>query len=103
LQTTDLLYKLAHSDDKETASKALFGLGMISAGTNNSRVSSLLKNLSLYYAEEPEMQFIIRIALGLVYSGKGILTLNQLMSGDFLINKTGVAALYILSILMLNV
>lgn len=52
LQTTDLLYKLAHSDDKETALKSLFGLGLASAGTNNARVSSLLKNLSLYYKDE---------------------------------------------------
>ena len=36
IQTTDLLYKMAHSSDKETALRAIFGLGLISAGTNNS-------------------------------------------------------------------
>lgn len=48
------------------------------------------------------MQFIIRISLGLLYSGKGILTLSQINTNDFLINKTGCASLYILSILMTN-
>lgn len=52
IQTTDLLYKMAHLEDKETAYRSILGLGLISAGTNNSRVSSLLKNLSLYYEED---------------------------------------------------
>lgn len=49
------------------------------------------------------MQFVIRIALGLVYSGKGILTLSQINSNDILINRTGAASLYIISMLMTNV
>ena len=79
IQTTDLLYKMAHSEDKETALRAILGLGLISAGTNNSRVSSLLKNLGFYYSDEDERdyQFVVRIALGLLYSGKGIVTLSQ--------------------------
>ena len=57
IQTTDLLYKLAHSEDKETALRAILGLGLISAGTNNSRVSSLLKNLGFYYSDEDERDY----------------------------------------------
>lgn len=78
IQTTDLLYKMAHSEDKETALRAILGLGLISAGSNNSRVSALLKNLGFYYSEENErdFQFVVRIALGLLYAGKGLLTLS---------------------------
>jgi len=57
IQTTDLLYKMAHSEDKETALRAILGLGLISAGSNNSRVSALLKNLGFYYSEENERDF----------------------------------------------
>lgn len=48
------------------------------------------------------MQFVIRISLGLLYSGKGILTLSQINTNDFLINKVGCASLYIVSLFMTN-
>ena len=46
---------MAHLEDKETAYKSILGLGLISAGTNNSRVASLLKNLNLFYEEDHNM------------------------------------------------
>lgn len=102
IQTTDLLYKLAHNEDKETALRALLGLGMIAAGTNNSRVGGLLKNLGLYYEEEPSYCFIIRIALGFLYCGKGTVGMNCYYSNGFLYNKIGFAGLFIMSQVMMN-
>jgi 26S proteasome regulatory subunit N1 len=57
IQITDLLYKLAHSEDKETAFRSILGLGLISAGTNNARVSGLIKNLGFYYSDETERDY----------------------------------------------
>lgn len=76
IQVTDLIYKLAHHEDKEIALRSLLGLGLISAGTNNSRVGGLLKNLGLYYENESDYCYVVRIALGLLYSGKGLVGLN---------------------------
>lgn len=56
-QIADQLYKLAHSEDKETALRAILGLGLISCGTNNARVSSLIKNLGFYYSDESERDY----------------------------------------------
>ncbi len=80
IQTTDLLYKLAHDDDKEMAMKAILGLGLIACGTNNSRVGGLLKNLGRYYEEENEYVYVVRIALGFLYCGKGLIGMNQYFS-----------------------
>lgn len=52
VQVTNLLYKLAHDEDSEMSQRAIFGLGLISCGTNNSWVGGLLKNLGLYYENE---------------------------------------------------
>lgn len=51
------MYKLAHSEDKETALRSILGLGLISAGTNNARVASLIKNLGFYYSDETERDY----------------------------------------------
>ena len=39
IKVTDMLYKMAHNEDKEIALRSLFGLGVIAAGTNNSKIS----------------------------------------------------------------
>lgn len=103
IQTTDLLYKLAHNEDKETALRALLGLGLIATGTNNSRVGGLLKNLGLYYEEEQDYCFVIRIALGFLYAGKGTVGLNSFYSNGFLYSKIGMAGLFVIAHAMMNI
>lgn len=58
------------------AMRSIFGLGLISCGTNNSRVGGLLKNLGRYYENENEYGFLVRIALGLLYCGKGLMGID---------------------------
>lgn len=45
-------------------------LGLVSAGTNNSRVAQLLRQLSEFYAREASHLFVTRIAQGLNHMGK---------------------------------
>lgn len=79
--------------------------GIIGAGTNNARLAGLLRSLSAYYAKEPQLLFLVRVAQGLVHMGKGLLTLSphhahgQLLSGEPASsvqgNATSVAVSYI--------
>ena len=63
------------------------GAGIIGAGTNNARLAGMLRNLSGYYAKEPTLLLLVRVAQGLVHMGKGLLGLapyhtdGQLASG----------------------
>lgn len=41
---------------------AIFALGLIGAGTNNSRIAQMLRGLASYYHKEPNTLFIVRIA-----------------------------------------
>lgn len=96
IQITDLLYKLAHDEDKETALRALLGLGIIAAGTNNSRVGGLLRSLAQYYETDDEYLFVIKVALGILHAGKGLVGINPYYSEDFIYSKTSFASVFIL-------
>lgn len=96
IQITDLLYKLAHDEDKETSLRALLGLGVIAGGTNNSRVGGLLRSLAQYYEDDDEYLFVIKMALGILHAGKGLVGMNPYYSEDVLYSKTSFASVFIL-------
>ena len=58
----DTLSKMTHDLDAETATNAVFAMGLCAGGTNNSKVASNLRSLATYYAKEPGLLFAVRIA-----------------------------------------
>ena len=52
INVMDLLSKLAYDTDTETADRAILALGLIGAGTNNSRLADIFRKLSSYYSKE---------------------------------------------------
>ena len=95
LTVMDTLSKLSHDSDADVAQGAILGLGLIGAGTNNSRIAQLLRQLSAYYSKEANQLFIVRIAQGLLHLGKGTLTLNPYHAHNLLLSHTAVAGLLI--------
>jgi len=87
------LSRLSHDNDVELAYGAILGLGFISAGTNNSRVAGLLRQLAEFYTKQADHLFIVRIAQGLNAMGKGLLSLNPYHSDRFLLNKPALGGL----------
>lgn len=72
---------------------AIFALGLIGAGTNNSRLAGNLRYLAAYYADKPDQLFVVRISQGLIHMGKGLLGLNPLHSDKFLFSNVSLAGL----------
>lgn len=52
ISVMDLLFKLAYDTDSETADRAILALGLVGAGTNNSRLADIFRKLSSYYSKE---------------------------------------------------
>eukprot|EP01028_Stygiella_incarcerata_P010811 TRINITY_DN580_c0_g1_i1.p1 TRINITY_DN580_c0_g1~~TRINITY_DN580_c0_g1_i1.p1 ORF type:complete len:911 (-),score=238.68 TRINITY_DN580_c0_g1_i1:1084-3702(-) len=72
----ETLSKLSHDVDKTVSMNAILSLGFIGAGTNHARIAQLLRQLSSYFAKSKEHQFVVRIAQGILFLGKGMLTLS---------------------------
>lgn len=99
---TDILSKLSHDPHAETASSAIFGLGMIGAGTNNSRIAGLLRTLALFYRNDPPQLFVVRLAQGLLHAGKGLVTLSPFHSDRTLLSHVGLAGILPAVLLLLD-
>ena len=69
----DTLAKLAYDNDMQVAQSAIFSLGLIGAGTNNSRLAEILRQLASYYTKDADPLFLIRISQGLLHMGKVII------------------------------
>ncbi len=80
----DQLSRLSHDADQEVAMNAIFGLGIISAGTNNSRVAGMLRQLSEFYTKDADVLFVVRIAQGLIGLAKGLCSLSPYHSDRLL-------------------
>merc|ERR1711936_151708 len=99
----DTLSKFSHDADAEVAHNAIFGLGLIGAGTNNARLAAILRQLAQYHAKDSNNLFMVRVAQGLVHLGKGTLTLNPFHSDRQLMSPVAVAGLMSVLVAMLDV
>ena len=91
----DSLTKFCYDTDKTVAMNAILSMGLVSSGSNHSRVAGLLRSLASYYNEETNPLFMVRIAQGLLHMGKGIITLDPVYSHKLLINNIGIAGILI--------
>jgi 26S proteasome regulatory subunit N1 len=92
----DQLSRLSHDPDAEISQNAILGMGIVSAGTNNSRVAGLLRQLSEFYSKEASHVFCVRIAQGLLHMGKGLLTLSPYHSDRMLMNGPALGSVLVL-------
>jgi len=103
LPILDTLSKFSHDADAEVAHNAIFGLGLLGAGTNNARLAAVLRQLAQYHAKDQNNLFMVRIAQGLVHLGKGTLTLNPFHSDRQLMSPVAVAGLLAVLVAFLDV
>lgn len=102
LTVLDVLIKYSHDSDDDVACNAIFGLGLIGAGTNNARLAAGLRQLAVYHSKNPSQLFMVRIAQGFVHMGKGTVTLNPLHTDRMLLDPVGMAGLLITTVSLLE-
>jgi len=95
VQVIDSLTKFCYDTDKTVSMNAIYSMGLVSSGSNHSRVGGLLRSLAAYYAEDSNPLFMVRIAQGLLHLGKGLISLDPIYSHKLLINNRALAGILI--------
>ena len=95
VQVIDSLTKFCYDTDKTVAMNAIYSMGLVSSGSNHSRVAGLLRSLAGYYTDDTNALFITRVAQGLLHLGKGLITLDPVYSHKLLINNRALAGILI--------
>jgi 26S proteasome regulatory subunit N1 len=103
INVMDLLSKLAYDTDTEISYRAIICLGLVGAGTNNSRLADILRKLASYYSRDNDPLLLVRLAQGLLYMGKGMLSVQPYYSERFLMSKVGMAGLVIFLTSLLDI
>ncbi|XP_055388630.1 uncharacterized protein LOC129617418 [Condylostylus longicornis] len=90
------LSKLTHDTDSDVGLNAVLALGFVGAGTNNAKIADLLRQLaSSYYSRSLNGLFCVRLSQGLLYMGKGLMTISPILSDGFLISPVSLASLLV--------
>ena len=97
-----LFSSLAHLSLVQSQS-AIFAMGLVGAGTNNSRVAGLLRTLATFYRSEPTLLFVVRLAQGLLHMGKGLISLNPFHSDRLLLSPVALSGIISSMLLFLDV
>eukprot|EP00761_Pharyngomonas_kirbyi_P012308 gb/GECH01012335.1/.p1 GENE.gb/GECH01012335.1/~~gb/GECH01012335.1/.p1 ORF type:complete len:872 (+),score=203.33 gb/GECH01012335.1/:1-2616(+) len=95
LTVMDTLSKLSHDTDSQVAQCAILGLGFLGAGSNHARIGQLLRSLSTYYSKDPNSLFVVRLAQGLLFAGKGLVTMSPIHSDRMLLSPVALAGLLV--------
>ena len=66
-------------------------------------MADILRKLASYYSRESDPLLLVRLAQGLLYMGKGMLSIQPYYSERFLLNKVGMAGLLIFLTSLLDI
>lgn len=102
MKVFDSLSRYSHDPDLEVSQNAIYAMGLVGAGTNNARLAQLLRQLAQYYSKSPDCLFMVRIAQGILYLGKGTLTLTPFNTERSILNKVSLASLLTVSLSLID-
>ncbi|KAI5170750.1 26S proteasome regulatory subunit N1 [Nematocida sp. LUAm3] len=77
----DTLQRCAHSGDHEVIVAAISALGIVAAGTKNSRVNSALEQMATFCGGKGGPALSLKVSQGLLHLGKGMLKLSIFSGG----------------------
>jgi len=78
---------LSRSINSKEPINSILALGIVGAGTNNTRIGNLLEGQYFFNSKNTRVSSMLKVAQGLLYLGKGTLTLSPLFYDKTILNK----------------
>ena len=92
-EMVDTLHRIGHDTDSRVALNAAIAIGLLSAGTQNTRAINTLKQLEGFHKGNPSAVMLLQIAEGLTHLGQGLMTLSPTYGDSELIHPVALGSL----------
>lgn len=92
-ETVDTLHRIGHDTDINVASNAAIALGLLAAGTQNSRTINVLKALAGFHKGNQSTLMLLQIAEGMTHLGQGLMTLSPTYGDSTLVHPVALGSL----------
>lgn len=92
-EIVDALHRIGHDIDPRIAMNAAVAIGLLSAGTQNSRAIGILHQLEVFHKANPSVTMLLQIAEGMTHLGQGLMTLSPTYGDSMLIHPVALGSL----------
>ncbi|OHS94361.1 Proteasome/cyclosome repeat family protein [Tritrichomonas foetus] len=92
-EMVDTLHRIGHDTDTRVAANASIALGLLAAGTQNSRAINALKQLAGFHKGNPSTLMLLQIAEGMAHLGQGLMTLSPTYGDSMLLHPVALGSL----------
>lgn len=98
----DALAKYSHDADKAVAINACIAFGLLGFGTNNTRISNLLRALAAFYYRDEILLAAIKISQGFLVAGHSLVTIHPLLWGKKILSTPAIVSLLSVCVLLMR-
>ncbi|OHS94200.1 Proteasome/cyclosome repeat family protein [Tritrichomonas foetus] len=92
-EMVDTLHRIGHDTDMRVATNASIAIGLLAAGTQNSRAINALKQLAGFHKGNPSTLMLLQIAEGMAHLGQGLMTLSPTYGDSILLHPVALGSL----------
>lgn len=91
-ELVDTLHRYGH-DEPKIALNAIIAIGLLAAGTQNTRAIGTLRQLEVFHKNNPHAMMLLQIAEGLTHLGQGLMTLSPTYGDSILLHPVALGSL----------
>ena len=101
-ELVDTLHRIGHDTDVDVAINAALALGILSAGTQNTRTINTLRMLESFHKNNSHISGLAQIAEGMTHLGQGLMTLSPTYGDSELLHPVALGGLLTVAFACIN-
>ena len=98
----DTLHRVGHDTDINVCKNVALAIGLLSAGTQNTRAINTLRALESFHKENSQIVSMLQISEGLTQLGQGLMTLSPTYGDNTLLNPVALSSLLTIAYSCIN-